>query len=443
MRRHFSSSIFSGRIAIALSGGVDSSVAAFLLKQRFQEGLLGIHMSNWDYNSEDTVESTSKCWEQDWKDAKAVAEHLDIPIVHTSFEADYWTSVFEPYINQISKNTTPNPDVDCNRHIKFGVLKEYLWSRYQIKTLATGHYARTWDPLSGNPRPSCLENLLDQQPEVDALVSRTTPILLAAKDASKDQSYFLSGVRGEALRDVLFPLGDLVKKSSGPIGHHGADPTVRDLAVEADLPTANKKDSMGICFVGKRKHGEFVQDFLDLPSVDEEGTCINVDDGKVVATFDVVSNPSLLYSTIGQGAKIGGASQKWFIVDKPEPTTLLLCPGTHHPALYSDSFYVESFNWVTGKEPPLPLKAQCRIRHLQPLMDCEIRQSGTGYEITTAAPFRGIAPGQVCGLYVDGLICLGGGAIVRRGPNYMELNKNLPDQLHPAGRNDLSTSKSR
>lgn len=437
-----------------MSGGVDSSVVAHLLRQEFPDTeLLGVHMSNWDYHTEDHTDSSSssnvssKCWEQDWKDAKNAAQHVGIPIVHTSFQADYWNSVFEPYVDQIAKHKTPNPDVDCNRYIKFGVLKEFLWSKYQMDTLATGHYARLWDPGRDHPRPECLQEILDQDPSIDAFLSNSTPTLLAAKDLSKDQSYFLSGVPGDALCNVLFPLGDYLKQPPRHEVEEDADSsssllTVRQLAVQAKLPNAHKRDSMGICFVGKRKHGEFVQDFLDPPRQDAVGQCINVEDGSIITTFDPNTQPSLLYATIGQGAKIGGASQKWFVVDKPDATTLVLCPGTHHPALYSDSFVVDRIHWMAGEEPPLPFVAQCRIRHLQPLVDCEIRRrpgGAPGYEIVTVRPLRGIAPGQVCGIYLHDLICLGGGSITQRGATYMDLQKSLPEQLHPAGRNDLST----
>lgn len=420
------------RIAVAMSGGVDSSVVAYLLRRQYpQAELLGVHMSNWDYNAEDTA--PSKCWEQDWKDAKLVADHIGIPIIHTSFQADYWNSVFEPFIEQISQHRTPNPDVDCNRYIKFGVLKEFLWSKHQITTLATGHYARLWDPTRDMPED--LQQVLDQDSAIEPFLSKTTPTLLSGKDMSKDQSYFLSGVSGEALRNVLFPLGDYLKQPQDD----STATSVRQLALETQLPNALKRDSMGICFVGKRKHGEFVQDFLAPPPTTAIGQCINVEDGSIVTTFDPQKQPSLLYATIGQGAKIGGASQKWFVVDKPNAMTLLICPGTHHPALYSDSFHVDFIHWISGIEPRLPLRAQCRIRHLQPLVDCEIhpRREG-GYEVITSLPLRGIASGQVCGIYLHDFICLGGGAITQRGPNYMDLQKSLPSLLHPAGSNDLS-----
>ena len=273
---------------------------------------------------------------------------------------------------------------------------------------------------------------------------------------------------GESLRNVLFPLGEYLKTtttttttvttdSREDASSDATTPSVRQLAIQANLPNANKRESMGICFVGKRNHASFVQDYLEAPSGEHVGKCINVVDGSVVTTFDPQTQPSFLYATIGQGAKIGGASQRWFVVDKPDAFTLLLCPGTHHPALYADSFQVDQLHWISGVEPPLPIQAQCRIRHLQPLVDCEIRrvhhhqhhqhnnyQNGEwpppqgSFEIVTAKPLRGIAPGQVCAIYVRDVICLGGGSITRRGPTYMDRKMELPHELHPAGRNDWS-----
>ena len=462
------------KIAVAMSGGVDSSVVAYLLRQQHSAvDLLGVHMSNWDFEDDDSRSSSStgaahKCWQQDWKDAQTVAQQLDIPLVHTSFQADYWHSVFEPYVDQIARHQrTPNPDVECNRYIKFGVLRDFLRSKYQVQTLATGHYARLWDPTSSQQMPDCLQQLLDQDSSLDRLLSKSVPTLLAARDSSKDQSYFLTGVPGESFLNVLFPLGEYLKTTTSPTtttsreeaSFHVTTPSVRQLAIQANLPNANKRESMGICFVGKRNHASFVQEYLESPSGEQVGRCINVVDGSVVTTFDPQTQPSFLYATIGQGAKIGGASQRWFVVDKPDALTLLLCPGTHHPSLYADSFHVDQIHWISGVEPPLPLQAQCRIRHLQPLVDCEIRrvhhhhhdknyQNGGrapppqgSYEIVTAKPLRGIAPGQVCAIYVRDLICLGGGSISRRGPTYMDRQQELPHELHPAGRNDWSVQQ--
>ena len=434
------------KIAVALSGGVDSSVAAYLLQQqhRSQEGhegeVIGVHMSNWDFSNEDNPDEKlgGKCWEQDYKDAQAVARQLSIPLHHVSFQQEYWTQVFEPYCSQLSQDIMPNPDVDCNRHVKFGALKDYVRSKLDCHVLATGHYARLWDPTSILAdiiqMPPVLQEVLDQDPGLHDHLSREQPTLLAAADPTKDQSYFLSSVDPKQLSNVLFPLGDIPNKQR-----------TRDIAKKADLATASKPDSMGICFIGKRKFGDFVHEYLEPPSANVQGECISVEDGSLVGTFDPSTSP-LQYATVGQGAKLSGASQKWFVVNK-EQSRLILCPGTHHPALYSDSLHLSTIHWMV---PSLQLKttrirAKCRIRHLQPLVDCEIHRcddddEGHGYKVVFDKPLRGIAPGQVCVFYLgNGLICLGGGAIVRRGPSYYELGKDLPsDTLHPAGLNDTS-----
>ncbi|KAG7366553.1 tRNA-specific 2-thiouridylase mnmA [Nitzschia inconspicua] len=460
-----------------MSGGVDSSVVAYLLSQKFNPSkniLMGIHMTNWDYHDEATaaVETTkndnpSKCWEQDWKDAQAVAKHLQIPLHHVSFQKEYWNDVFEPYCNQVAHNVTPNPDVDCNRWIKFGVLKDYLSKRYGIDRLATGHYARLWDRSIGQDMPHCLQECDMNDPILEEYLMQSSvqhlPILLAAKDRSKDQSYFLSNVPTTAFSNVLFPLGDYYKKrmnddrATSSSSSTADERTVRELAQQAQLPNATKRDSMGICFVGKRKHGVFLNQYI-APSQNNHNAklrCINIEDGSVVATVD--SNPSLLYATIGQGAKIPGASHKWFVVEKvvisnDKHPTLLLCSGTHHPALYSETLFIcrDKLHWMMGGvPPPLPFRAKCRIRHLQPLVDCVIDlyhdqkdKNKDYYVVRLESPLRGIAEGQVCAIYAGGsdgdLICLGGGPINHRGPSYWDLQKELPPLLHPAGQNDLS-----
>jgi tRNA U34 2-thiouridine synthase MnmA/TrmU len=271
---------------------------------------------------------------------------------------------------------------------------------------------------------------------------------LAAKDRTKDQSYFLCGVPAKVLANVVFPLGDYYKKRDQPsdIKTSNGEMTVRELAMHANLPNASKRESMGICFVGKRKHGEFLNEYIPSPFSVTKLQCINIEDGKVMATVD--PHPSLMYATTGQGAKISGASQKWFVVEKRD-SRLILCPGTHHPALYSDTLFIDAsqMHWMMGGiPPPLPFHAKCRIRHLQPLVNCKIDfVDQNGYQVQLETPLRGIAQGQVCAIYAGGndggLICLGGGPIQRRGPSYWDLQQDLPQLLHPAGHNDLSTTK--
>jgi tRNA U34 2-thiouridine synthase MnmA/TrmU len=504
-------------VVVALSGGVDSSVAAALLKQRYnisdgstsREGglptITAIHMSNWNatQHDDDTLEPCSS--EQDWKDAVATAQHLDLPVSRVHFEAEYWTMVFEPYLDQLMDSVDSrmgNPDMLCNRFVKFGALRDFCLERYGADTLlATGHYARLWhrDETNGAPPPEDVQQALDRDTdladwllewgviadgELDGVESsnrQRPPILLSAADTTKDQSYFLAACDADSLRNVIFPLGDLHKKQAqDSSSEHNEDqqqqPTVRQLAAAMKLPTASKKESMGICFVGKRPGGfrNFVTDYL--PPATNKIEFVDVDTDAVIATSPQPEHAALY--TIGQGAKLSGFPIKYFCVDtEPDTNIVKVCAGTHHAALYANSLSV-AVHWMARNEAPRPLRmekgemrAQCRIRHLQPLVDCTIVAtvtkdnkssdgSGTPASATTSAvattaattyqvhfdkPVRGITPGQTAVFYVaDGLICLGGGPIVERGATYFEQGLALPtDNLHPAGLNDLSVPSMR
>ena len=315
-------------------------------------------------------------------------------------------------------------------------MKHYAKKRLGIDWIATGHYARLWDRSEATP--SYVEETLSS--DLMWLPSwGSHPLLLAGADGGKDQSYFLSGVDGSAFENVLFPLGEWHKSSSGDDDddHHM---TVRDMANKANLPTARKRDSMGICFVGERKFSDFIHQYLPVPP--QPGAFVDVDTGQVMGHHE----GSLLY-TIGQGARISGVGQKWFVVGRAE-NDVLVCAGTHHPALYSNKLHLPHINWI-GKSPPPPLqstgrmRAMCRTRHLQPLVACDIVANNKGYTLHFDKPVRAITSGQTAALYVgdNGLVCLGGGAIWQRGPTYHEMGLDLPPELHPAGHNDLSLQK--
>lgn len=424
------------RVAVAMSGGVDSSVAAYLLQKQENYDVVGLHMRNWEAADEDDDSHQQACDEQDTHDAQAVCRALNIPLHHASFVAEYWTQVFEPFVQGIAQGRTPNPDVGCNAHVKFGAMKAYAQEKLGIEWIATGHYARLWNRTSTNI-PSCVEESLDNDMMDWLSLWGSCPLLLAGADRTKDQSYFLAGVNGQAFENVVFPLGDLYKKSDT---NNNKNLSVRDIAQEAQLPTARKRESMGICMVGKRDFGNFIHQYLPEPP--RPGVFIDVDTGEIVGQHE----GSLLY-TIGQGAKISGASQRWFVVGQGnEDAELFVCAGTHHPALYSNSLVLQNIHWIGGDVPP-PLRstgrmrAMCRVRHLQPLVPCEIRSNtNNGWTMHFDRPVRAITPGQLAALYVgeDGLVCLGGGAIWHRGESYHELGLDLPPELHPAGHNDLS-----
>lgn len=417
--------ILRRKIAVAMSGGVDSSVAALLLQRNPSNEIVALHMNNW--NAQDEDYAPSGCLEQDSKDAEAVCRHLSLPLHKASFAAEYWTGVFQPFVNGIAAGYMPNPDVGCNSVVKFGAMKNYALTRLGADWIATGHYARLWN-RSLEPMLE-VEREMDQHSWLYRWYKDDDPLLLAGVDKAKDQSYFLAGVQGCNFRNVIFPLGELTKA--------GQATTVRAIAEEANLPNASKRESMGICFVGKRDFRSFISQYL--PASPSPGNFVDIDSGKVVGKH----NGSFLY-TVGQGAKIGGAPHKWFVVGRESNDVVLVCGGTHHPALYCNEMIVRDIAWI-ARDLPLPLKSGnrlrllCRTRHLQPLIACEIEvmDGSTSFLIRFDRPVRAITPGQMAVFYV-GDICLGGGAISERGASYHERNLDMPIELHPAGHNDLS-----
>ena len=294
--------------------------------------------------------------------------------------------MFEPFINDIVSGFTPNPDILCNREVKFGVMRDFVLSNnksspFYADLIATGHYAR----LSHSEGEllqalDCSKYSVDNVDDDEWLkyayifhsnildTSEISPLLLAALDQRKDQSYFLCGTKGTSLNSVIFPLGGLYKNAELPIQE-----SVRDIARSANLPTASKRESMGICFIGKRSFPEFVRNYLP-DYCERPGKFICVDTGQ-----DVGSHHGTYKYTIGQGAKISGASLKWYVVEKDlKNSTIFVCSSTHHPALYVDEFYVDAskFNWIGGSFADAlslsPLAAWCRVRHQQPLILCGI-----------------------------------------------------------------------
>ena len=446
------------KIVVALSGGVDSSVAAYLLHKKLSphqnddnknaqvNELVGLFMNNWNELDEDRdspptekltndrrniYEKSHQKYceksEQDMKDAESVCDALHIKLHRANFTSDYWIDVFTPFVDEVEKGRMLNPDMKCNSKIKFGAMKEYAMSQLNATHIATGHYARLWyrsnddDFLgeylskssssffpSANRMPSFVEEGLKKEdgsndwietwglgssssfsyvPKESSSPSlqKLCPLLLAAADSKKDQSYFLSDVKGSAFQNVLFPLGDLLKINNRNQNHNqnmtihegNNDPSplsVREIAAQAKLPNATKRESMGICFIGKRRFPNFISEYIH--NKPPPGYFICVDTQRVVGSHD--GSGHLL--TIGQGAKISGASQKWFVCDKDYSNgNVTVCERTHHPALYSNELYVRmnDWNWI-GMEMPLPLlqgnniRGLCRIRHLQPLLSCNI-----------------------------------------------------------------------
>ena len=444
------------KAVVALSGGVDSAVATGLMQQQGYIITQAIHMTNWNADDDDSITS---CMEQDWRDAQAVAQHCGISVRHKSFEKEYWHQVFEPYLDDLStKGWMGNPDVDCNVQVKFGVLRDHVQNHYGRDTwLATGHYARLWrkrelEAWMEASSSSCEENLdwMWTWGRSTSGQSRNgddeddLPLLVSAVDTSKDQSYFLSGCSSQQLSRVIFPLGDYYKMRTSS---SDTSPTVRQLAEDWDLPVANKRDSVGICFIGKRKGGfrAFLRHYHEATGLNEV-PLVDVDTSRVVGVVDALTAQA---ATAGQGAKVSGSPVKYFVVgrDGVNASKILVCAGTHHPALYADSIVLASdFSWVMSEIPcPLhshgSLRVQCRIRNLQPLVDATLHRDSLNGEYTLFLdrPFRGITPGQRAVVYLRG-ICLGGATIAKAGPTYFE--RDLPlTELHPAGANDLSVQR--
>ncbi|HWK54261.1 MAG TPA: tRNA 2-thiouridine(34) synthase MnmA [Hyphomicrobiales bacterium] len=357
----------AGKIIVGMSGGVDSSVAALLLlEQGFQ--VEGLFMKNWDED-----DGTDYCTAlADLADAQSVCDRLGIRLHTASFAAEYWDQVFEHFLQEYRAGRTPNPDILCNREIKFKAFLDYALA-LGADHIATGHYARL--------------------ARVESQVQ-----LLKARDGNKDQSYFLSAVNEAQLARSLFPLGELDK------------PAVRALAQQHDLVTHAKKDSTGICFIGERRFRDFLQTYLPA----QPGR-IETPERQVLG-----EHHGLMYHTLGQreglgiGGVKGGDEAPWYVAAKDlERNVLVVVQGNQHPLLYSDTLQVARMEWINAEHPALPLHCSAKTRYRQPDQRCEvIPVASGGCEVRFAAPQRAVTPGQQLVLYA-GERCLGGGVIER------------------------------
>lgn len=357
------------RVVVGISGGVDSSVAAYLLKKQGHD-VIGLFMINWD-------EHDGQCTaEDDYEDVKRVCTKLDIPYFSVNYAKEYYDRVFQYFLDEYSAGRTPNPDVLCNREIKFGPFLQKART-LGADMIATGHYAKTY-------------------------VRDGKTYLAKAKDGSKDQSYFLNQLSQDQLSSVIFPLADIEKTQ------------VREIAKELGLSTAEKKDSTGICFIGERNFRKFLKQYLPAKAGD-----ICTTDGTVVGRHE-----GLMYYTIGQrrglniGGKHNGNGERWFVLKKDLQNNILYVSQGECDDLFSDGLLASTFNWIP--EVPTQKEFDCfaKFRYRQPDQKVHVKVlDDTHIQVDFDQPQRAITEGQFVVLYADDETCLGGGIIEEKYKN--------------------------
>lgn len=365
----------SKKVIVGLSGGVDSSVSAVVVKLMGFE-TLGIFMRNWEEKDEN-----GQCTaELDAKDAQKVADQIGIKYYSLNFVEEYRQNVFQYFLNEYKKGNTPNPDILCNKEIKFKVFYEKAME-LGADYLATGHY--------------CQHQLIDGK-----------NVLVKGVDQGKDQTYFLYTMQSEVLKNVIFPIGHLEKS------------TVRKIAEDFKLATASKKDSTGICFIGERDFKEFLSQYLET----QKGSFVNLETLNVLGPHD-----GYCFYTNGQrkGLGLGGPGGPWFVADKDiDQNIVYVVEGEKHPALYADELIAFEDIWV-NERPKFPLKCKAKVRYRQQDQACTITEEEGKLKVVFDRPQRAISQRQAIVFY-DENICLGGATIFQAGDSYFKQGKDLP-----------------
>ncbi|CAH1117218.1 unnamed protein product [Phaedon cochleariae] len=365
------------RVVIGISGGVDSAVAALLLKNK-GFSVHGVFMQNWDIRDEKGACSS----EEDYADAQFICEKLNIKLHHVNFVKEYWTEVFSKLIGDYELGFTPNPDILCNRNIKFNYFYKYALEKLDADAIATGHYAKT----SFGPY------LEDYEPNKDVR-------LLFAKDKRKDQTFFLCQIKQEPLRKTMFPLCDITKSE------------VKHMAIEHGLEKiAVKPESMGICFIGSRNFQNFIQEYIS----DKPGNFVDIDTGKIVGQHKGVHQ-----WTLGQRTKLPGLPMAYFIARKDVKNNIAyVAQGTNHPILNSDLLFTHKPHWINKRPTELEsgdiLECQFKFQHTHPWIPCQVCETRKGLTVKLSEEVRAITGGQYAVFSKNGE-CLGSAEIANAG----------------------------
>jgi tRNA-uridine 2-sulfurtransferase len=368
----------NSKIIVGMSGGVDSSVTAAILKEQGHQ-VTGLFMKNWE-----EIDDSGTCpAEEDYKDVISVCEKLDIPYQSIDFIKEYRDQVFAQFLDEYERGFTPNPDILCNREIKFKVFLEKaleLGADY----LATGHYCQN-------------------------IKKDGEHIMVKGVDNRKDQTYFLYTIKSSILEKVIFPIGNMEKSE------------VRKIATKYDLSTKNKKDSTGICFIGERNFKKFLSQYIQIKT----GPL------KLLDGTQVGEHSGMAFYTLGQrkGLGLGGPGAPWFVVDKDvESNTVYVERGEVHPALYRDFLTANEITWIQkGFDLKEPMKCKAKVRYRQQDQDCLVTPLDNGeIKVEFEIPQRAITPRQSIVFYHEDQ-CLGGAMIITGGPHYLEQKRELPE----------------